>query len=334
MPMNMQRDLPPRVLDRLLSPLRQFTPIEAASGILLLVSAAIAIALANSPWAESFAAFWQVHLRIGIGTWEIDESLVHWINDGLMTIFFFVVGLEIKREVVDGELNEPRKALLPLMAALGGMIAPAMLYLILMSGEASGRSGWGIPMATDIAFVVGFLALLGSRVPTGLKILLLALAIVDDIGAILVIALFYSGGTSLTSLSLAAAGLGITVFCHWLGARSFGIYALIGGAVWLAMFYSGVHPTVAGVLLGLLTPAKPLLPGVDVLSELTTAVTSPQEDDEQHDPHGRLTSVRKLKIAAMETVSPLERLESALHPWVAFVIMPPLPSDHAPRAEP
>jgi NhaA family Na+:H+ antiporter len=318
----MQPVLPPRAIDHLLSPLRRFIAIEAASGVLLLLSAAVAIALSNSPWAGSFAAFWQVHLRIGIGSWEIDESLVHWINDGLMTIFFFVVGLEIKREIVDGELNDPRKAALPLMAALGGMIAPAVLYLTLMSGESGGRSGWGIPMATDIAFVVGFLALLGSRVPLGLKILLLALAIVDDIGAILVIAVFYSEGTSLPAPSLAVTGLGITIVCHWLGVRSFGVYAVIGVALWVAMFYSGVHPTVAGVLLGLLTPAKPFLPGVDVLNALTAAVTSAEGDDPHGDPHRRMTSVGRLKTAATETVSPLERLEVALHPWVAFVIMP------------
>lgn len=177
-------------------------------------------------------------------------------------------------------------------------------------------------MATDIAFVVGFLALLGSRVPPGLKILLLALAIVDDIGAILVIALFYSGGTSLPALLLAGAGLGLTIGCHRLGIRSFGVYALVGMAVWLAMLHSGVHPTVAGVLLGLLTPAKPLLPGNGALEALTAAVNAHQGEEAHSGAHGRLASVIRLNVAAMETVSPLERLEAALHPWVAFVIMP------------
>ena len=310
--------LPNAPIERLLKPFRKFVAIEAASGILLLFAAAAALLIANSPYAESFNVFWHTHLRVSIGAWEIDESLLHWVNDGLMTVFFFVIGLEIKREIVDGELNELRKAALPLMAALGGMAAPAALFLLLMNGQAEGGKGWGIPMATDIAFVVGFLALLGNRVPPGLKILLLALAIVDDIGAIIVIALFYAGGTSLSALSIAAAGLGITIACHWAGIRSFGVYILIGAGIWLAMFHSGIHPTVAGVILGLLTPARAMLPRRAAWESLASAV----EGDAQNDEHGHSTSVRTLRTIAVETVSPLERLEGALHPWVAFFIMP------------
>lgn len=311
--------LPNAPIDRLLKPFRKFVAIEAASGILLLFAAAAALILANSPYAESFKAFWHTHLRVSIGAWEIDESLLHWVNDGLMTVFFFVIGLEIKREIVDGELNDLRKATLPLMAALGGMVAPAALFLLLMNGQDEGvKKGWGIPMATDIAFVVGFLALLGNRVPPGLKILLLALAIVDDIGAIIVIALFYAGGTSLSALSIAAAGLAITIACHWAGIRSFGVYIIIGAGIWLAMFHSGIHPTVAGVILGLLTPAKAMLPRRAAWESLASAV----EGDAQNDGYGHSTSVGNLKTIAAETVSPLQRLEGALHPWVAFFIMP------------
>jgi NhaA family Na+:H+ antiporter len=306
-------------IQRALGPIRRFMAIEAASGILLVLCAAVALAIANSPWSDAFSAFWETHLRIGIGRWEIDESLLHWINDGLMTIFFFVIGLEIKREIIDGELNDFRKAVLPLMAALGGMVAPAVLYLFLMiGGEESGRSGWGIPMATDIAFVVGFLALLGRRVPPGLKILLLALAIVDDIGAILVIAVFYSDGISLYALSVAISGIGLTIFSHWIGIRSLGVYLLIGTAIWVAMLHSGVHPTVAGVLLGLLTPAKALLPRVTFLDALSESIGEGEIDDLPQE----LKSVGRIKWMATAAVSPLDRLEKALHPWVAFLIMP------------
>jgi NhaA family Na+:H+ antiporter len=311
--------LPQAPIDRALGPLRRFIAVESASGLLLLLATAIALTIANSPWSGSFAAFWETHLHLGVGPWQIDESLLHWINDGLMTIFFFVVGLEIKRELIDGELNEVRKAVLPMMAAIGGMIVPAGTYLALISGEAEGTSGWGIPMATDIAFVVGFLAVLGRRVPIGLKVLLLALAIVDDIGAILVIALFYSQGVSSPALLTAAAGLALTIALHRVGVRSFGVFALAGIAIWLAMFHSGIHPTVAGVILGLLTPAKPILPRTTLLDELANSVTNAEDDTPASD---HSLAVKRLTGIATETISPLQRLEDALHPWVAFVIMP------------
>jgi len=295
--------------------------IQAASGFVLLIAAGIALFLANSPWSEQFNALWHTHLRVSLGDWAIDQSMLHWLNDGLMTIFFFVVGLEIKREIVEGELREPRKAALPLMAAIGGMIAPAVIYLLMIGGEESGKTGWGIPMATDIAFVVGFLALLGNRVPLGLKILLLALAIVDDIGAILVIAVFYSTGVSGAAISLAVLGFALTLLARWLGIRNVGIYVLISIGIWLAIFHSGIHPTVAGVLLGLLTPSKPILPRIAFRNALAAVLGRMGEDDEGTT-HGRLSPARQIKGVAIESVSPLERLETALHPWVAFVIMP------------
>ncbi len=187
--------LPETVARRLARPFVRFLEIQSASGVVLLLCTIVALVLANSRWAQAVHDFWHIQFRIGLGNWEISESLLHWVNDGLMTIFFFVVGLEIKRELIDGELREPKQAVLPIMAAFGGMLLPAVVYLLAQPGPEA-RSGWGIPMATDIAFVVGFLTLLGSRVPVGLKILLLALAIVDDIGAVLVIALFYSTNIS------------------------------------------------------------------------------------------------------------------------------------------
>lgn len=312
--------LPPAPIDPAINRVKRFLAIESASGVLLLVAAAVALGIANSPWAEAYMAFWNTHLRIALGPWAIDESLLHWVNDGLMTVFFFVIGLEIKREIVDGELSDPRKASLPLMAAIGGMAVPALVYVMLIGSDENAKSGWGIPMATDIAFVVGFLALFSNRVPSGLKMLLLALAIVDDIGAILVIAIFYSDGASIPAVSLAIAGLAVTVACHWLGVRSFAVYLIIGAAVWLAMFHSGIHPTIAGVILGLLTPARPMLPRVAVLDTVADAFDG--DDEKEVDAHAHLAVVEQLKTVAMETVSPLERIETALHPWVAFIIMP------------
>jgi NhaA family Na+:H+ antiporter len=318
---SMLERLPRRPVDRLVRPFVRFLQIESASGMVLLACTAVALFLANSPWAEAYDAFWHTHLSITVGNWTLDESLTHWVNDALMTIFFFVVGLEIKRELVDGELREPKKAALPIMAALGGMIAPAAVYLALQHGTEA-ESGWGIPMATDIAFVVGFLALLGKRAPLGLKVLLLALAIADDIGAVLVIALFYSTDIALLPLGLAAAGFALVYFFNHAGVRTVTVYVIIGAAIWLAFFYSGIHPTVAGVMMGLMTPGSAWL-GQTALREVIADAIDRLDGvrDRPHAPeHTKLAG--ELKVTAQETVSPLERLETGLHPWVAFVIMP------------
>jgi Na+:H+ antiporter, NhaA family len=304
---------------RLIEPLARFLEIESASGIVLVICTIVALALANSPWAETWNAFWHTEARVGVGNWELRASLAHWVNDGLMTIFFFLVGLEIKRELVDGELRTARKAALPIFAALGGMIAPAAIYLLLAPhGEA--RRGWGIPMATDIAFAVGILALLGSRVPVGLKIFLLALAIADDIGAIVVIALFYSGAIHLAALGLAALGLMLIYGMNRLGIRSIAAYWFAGAGVWLAMYQSGIHPTIAGVVLGLMTPGRAWVAGESLVEVLLDAVD--RLDGQIDRQHGRSRLVGELATTARETLSPLERLEAALHPWVAFAIMP------------
>ena len=302
-----------------MEPLARFLEIESASGILLVVCTVVALVLANSPWAESWNAFWHTEARVGVGSWELHASLAHWVNDGLMTIFFFLVGLEIKRELVDGELRTVRKAALPIVAALGGMIAPAAIYLLLAGGGEGGR-GWGIPMATDIAFAVGVLALLGRRVPIGLKIFLLALAIADDIGAIVVIALFYSGAIQLAVLGLAALGLAFIFGMNRLGVRSIVAYWIAGAGVWLAMHYSGIHPTISGVALGLMTPGRAWVAGESLIETLLAAVD--RLDGQIDRPHDRSRLVGDLTATARETLSPLERLEAALHPWVAFVIMP------------
>lgn len=225
--------MPETPVGRWVQPFAQFVKIQSASGFLLLACMSIAMLLANSPWSASFAEVWQVRFRIALGDFVLDKPLLWWLNDGLMTVFFFVVGLEIKREVVEGELRDPRQAALPIVAALGGMIAPAVVYLMLQGGQA-GHSGWGIPVATDIAFVAGFLALLGARVPASLKVTLMSLAIADDIGAILLIAFFYSTGISWTALGLAAAGFGLIYLFNRIGVRQVSVYVVIGSGIWLS----------------------------------------------------------------------------------------------------
>jgi NhaA family Na+:H+ antiporter len=302
-----------------MEPLARFLEIESASGIVLVACTVAALALANSPWAGAWEAFWHTDVRLGVGRWEMRHSLAHWVNDGLMTIFFFLVGLEIKRELVDGELRSVKKAALPIVAAFGGMLVPAGIYLLLEGGR-DGQRGWGIPMATDIAFAVGILALLGQRVPIGLKIFLLALAIADDIGAIVVIALFYSGALHLAAFGFAAVGLILIYGLSRLGVRSVATYWIVGAGVWLAMHYSGVHPTIAGVALGLMTPGRAWVAGESLVELMLDAAD--RLDGRIERPHNRSRLVGDLTLTARETLSPLERLEAALHPWVAFAIMP------------
>lgn len=310
------------LVEPLLRPIVRFLHIEAAGGFVLLACTAVALFLANSACADSFAAFWQTRVGFKVGSFELYKPLLLWINDGLMTVFFFVVGLEIKREIVYGELRDPRKVALPAAAALGGMLVPAAIFLLVHGGSGPGKSGWGIPMATDIAFVVGFLALLGSRVPLGLKILLLTLAIIDDIGAILVIAVAYSSETSLSFLIIGIASFGVVTLFRRIGLRSVPMYVVLGMGIWFAFLKSGVHPTVAGVVLGLITPASPwyssrsLVQIAEVVALRLTQAHGPTQKKVHEE------AVQLLTATARESVSPLDRLETALHPWVAFVIMP------------
>lgn len=313
--------MPETRIVRWVQPFARFLRIQSASGFLLLACTAVALLLSNSPWSASFAEIWQIRLRISFGDFELNKPLLLCINDGLMTIFFFVVGLEIKREFVAGELRDPRKAALPIVAALGGMIVPAGMYLLLQSGQ-PGQSGWGVPVATDIAFVAGFLALLGSRVPPRLKIMLMSLAIADDIGAILLIAFFYSTDISFVALGFAAVGFGVTYIFNRIGIRLVSIYFVVGSGIWLAFLKSGVHPTVAGVLLGFLTPSRPWVgtPGFpNVLTKMLERLVKSSDESTQKQRHRALS---RLATTAREGTSPLERLEFGLHPWVAFLIMP------------
>ncbi|HEX4612015.1 MAG TPA: Na+/H+ antiporter NhaA [Urbifossiella sp.] len=309
--------LPPAPVRRFTRPFARFLAVESAGGVVLLACTLLALAAANSPLAAVYQHLWHTPVRLQVGGFHIGGELGHFvINDVLMTVFFFAIGLEIKREIVAGELRDPRKAALPIAAAVGGMAVPAGIYMVLQAGTPSVR-GWGVPMATDIAFVVGVTALLGRRVPLGLKVMLLSLAIADDIGAVVVIAAFYSGGLDWGMLGLAAAGFGLVALLNRAGVRWVPVYAAAGGLIWLAVYRSGIHPTVAGVVLGLMTPTAVGIGDAalaDVLRDAT--VRAPGEG------HGRLDTLRAVGYVAREGVSPLSRIEYALHPWVGFVIMP------------
>jgi NhaA family Na+:H+ antiporter len=268
---------------RLISPLERFLSVEASSGILLLLAALAALVWANSPGRAAYENLLHAPLGFRVGRFAFERNVDFLVDDVLMVVFFFVVGLEIKREVRAGELSELRKAALPAFAALGGMLVPAGIYLLFNAGTAA-VGGWGIPMATDIAFAVGILALLGKRVPAPLRILLLALAVIDDLGAIIVIALFYSSGIGVVGLAVAAGGVLLIFLMQKLGVRSPWAYILPGIVIWAGTYAGGVHPTIAGVVIGLCTPIR----------------AWPQREAE----------------------SPLERLQGSLHGWVAFAIMP------------
>jgi NhaA family Na+:H+ antiporter len=312
--------LPKEFVDRLTRPFARFLRIEAAGGAFLLLSTIAALVLSNSPWAHSFLDVWETRIGFQIGSLEFARSLRDWINDGLMTLFFFLVALELKRELVLGELNNPRMAALSIAGALGGMVVPAALYLTLQAGH-PGASGWGTVMATDTAFVIGCLGLLGSRIPQSLRVFMLSLAIVDDIGAILVVAIGYSSHIAWGALLLGAVGVGIVRAIALVGFRGFPLYFLLGGFIWLAVDASGIHPTVTGVILGLMTPARRWVSDERLYAILGRVVAHPGNEEGSGVTKDRQT-LQVAEIAARETLSPVERLEIALHPWVGLVIMP------------
>jgi len=312
--------LPREPADLFTKPFARFLQIEAAGAGALLLVTLCAVALANSSWSAAFLAFWETPLGISLGRFEYARSLQHWINDGLMTLFFFIVALELKREMVVGELSNPRMAALSLAAALGGMIVPAGLYYMLARGSA-GAHGWGTVMATDTAFMIGCLAVLGTRIPLSLRLFLLSLAIFDDIGAILVVALGYGETLNWSALALAAGGLAIVPLLTWLGIRSIPLYFLVGGLIWLALDASGIHPTLAGVILGLLTPARGWVSDRRLHAILNRVVAHPPGNHGSGDA-GDHHDLQQARIATREALSPVERLEILLHPWVAFIIMP------------
>jgi NhaA family Na+:H+ antiporter len=312
----------------LIGPFQKFFEGSASGGNLLILAAVIAFAFANSPFAEVYHAFWHTPLTIGFGTFSLSEPLHFWINDALMAVFFFVVGLEIKRELMVGELSTPSQASLPLAAAAGGMLLPGLLYTSLNPPGTPYFAGWGIPTVTDIAFAIGVLALLGNRVPLPLKVFLTALAIVDDLGAILIIALFYSKGIQVVYLGLALLLMALLLLANRLGVRRLYCYIVPGILLWLMMLFSGVHATIAGVLLALTIPAKSLIDAGRFSEEGQASLNQIQKLCERSENCSPLTetdyqaNIQHIESLCEEVQSPLQRLEHALAPWVNHFIMP------------
>lgn len=311
-------------VDRLLAPFREFARNSAASGILLVGAAILALAWANSSAAAAYSALWDTRLTIGFGDAVLSKSLHDWINDGLMAVFFFVVGLEIKREVLIGELGSIRRAMLPIAAAIGGAVVPAVILLVIV-GPGDAARGWAIPMATDIAFALGVLALLGDRIPIGLRVFMAALAIVDDLIAVLVIGIFYTAEVSVGGLAAAGACLGLLVGANALGVRRPIVYGLLGLATWFAVLQSGIHPTVAGVLVALTIPARTRIDAAGFAQRAGEIVAAFSDREARkatatvEDHHDELWELEEISERAQ---APMLRFEHALQPWVAFVVVP------------
>lgn len=320
----------PPLVERALAPFRRFAATEAAGGVALLVCTIIALIWANSPWSATYERVWEMHIRVSLGSSVLVTTLHQAINDGLMAVFFFLVGLEIKREVLAGELASLKKSALPVAGAVGGMLIPAAVYLAL-NARGPGAHGWGVPMATDIAFAIGVLALLGNRVPISLKVFLTALAITDDIGAVLVIAAFYSSGIAWGALAFAAVLLVVSISANAARVRAPSVYALIGVALWIAVVAAGIHGTIAGVLLALTIPVHTRVNEAEFLEEGRAALDD--FDDALEGSIGGLTvavlnneasqdALHRLEELCEQAQPPLHRLEHGLHSVVAFGIMP------------
>ena len=299
------------------SRLLEFLRTEEASGVFLLGATVVALIWANSPLRESYERLWSTVATVEIGGLDVGMDLQNWVNEGLMTLFFLVVALEVKREVTTGELRDPKKAALPIIAAIGGMVVPAGIYLLLNAGSDT-SGGWGVPVATDIAFALGVLTLAASRAPVSLRSFLLTLAIVDDIGAILLIAIFYSGGLAAGWLVIAAVVVSSVFLARLLRVTSVVPYVLLGIGLWIALYESGVNPTLAGVVLGLMAPAVPLrrspTPAIEAHLTLIAAENKPDEEAEAY--------WIAMEDMANLAVSPLDRVETSLHPWTSRIVVP------------
>ncbi|EGQ7929886.1 Na+/H+ antiporter NhaA [Vibrio vulnificus] len=312
--------LPREYIDWLSRPIYRFIHIESAAGIVLFISTLLAVLLANSHLSEEFARFWQISLGMTVGDLVFERSLHKWVNDAGMTLFFFLIALELKRELALGELRNPQLALLSIAAALGGMSIPPLFYLLLQYGE-SGQHGWGTVMATDTAFVIGYLALLGRSIPSSLRIFMLSMVVVDDIGAIFVVAIGYGEAVDWQVLSYALLGFMLVRAMAFLGVRSLVLFSIVGGAIWLVIDMSGVHPTITGVILGLLTPTNKWMSRQHLFIIMEALVpSSPSQQWSGDKREGEI--LKTAAAAARETLSPVERLEMLLHPWVGFVVLP------------
>ena len=314
----------PQVLtEKALAALERFSHIEAVSGIALLIAAIAALAWANSSFAGSYEHLWHTQITIGFGDVSVSQSLHFLVNDGLMTIFFLVVGAEIRHEIHDGALASLKMALLPMGAALGGVLVPALIYIAINHGTEA-NDGWAVPTATDIAFAVGVLALLGKSIPGGVRVLLLALAIIDDIVAILIIAVFYTSNFNFMGIAIASGGLLMILMFQRMGIGKMAPYVLPGAIIWYGLLKTGVHPTLAGVILGLMSPVRsmPMTERpLDIIQrnfhELLDRFSSNENPDQSV-----TKPLKEILQAQREILSPVQRIPATLHPWVAFGIMP------------
>jgi len=314
------------VADQILRPAQQFFDKEASSSILLISATAIALIWVNSSIGETYHIFWHTQISFTFGHFHISKTLLHWVNDGLMSLFFFTVGLEIKREILVGELATPKKALLPVIAALGGMIVPALIYAALNVGLPT-IHGWGIPVATDIAFALGAVAVFGRKLPVGLRIFLAAFAIADDLGAVVIIAIFYTKEIVWSNLIISLFFIFGLAAANFFWIRQTLIYAILGLAVWFFVLGSGVHPTIAGVIVSFFVPARGRYDTDNFLQNIKK-ITEKFECEEQSCGYSILLNqehmyaVQALELACHDVETPLQRLMHALHPWVAFLILP------------
>lgn len=315
------------VARRLFSPLERLLHVQAASGAVLLVATIGALALASSPWGDAYRRLLAAPVGLVLGPLRAVHPARFWIDEALMTIFFFVAGLEIRREIHEGVLSSVRRAALPLAAAIGGMVAPSLLYLALAWGDPVARRGWAVPMATDVAFALGALALLGKRAPRELRVLLLALAMIDDVGASLVITAFYSDPLRWDGVVVALAAVGVVLFMRRAGARRAALYVVPGAVLWIGMLRAGIHPTMAGIVLGLLTPARAWL-GPDALAEEARTTVERVVVGIEEPPRGEVEAgllaeeTRHLERVRREALAPATRLLTLLDPWVAFGVVP------------
>lgn len=311
----------------IVDPLSKFMSNSVASGFVLFAAAILALILSNSALAHAFREVWEHKLTIGYDSFLISKTIHHWINDGLMSLFFFVVGLELKREIVAGELSNPKNAILPLVAGIGGMALPALIYYFINIDAGTERlNGWGIPMATDIAFALGVLYLLGNRVPLSLKIFLTALAIIDDLGAVLIIAFFYTSDISFFSLGLGAVFMAVMIIANLMGVRSAVFYGIIGiGGLWMAFLLSGIHATIAAVLAAFTIPATVKISEDKYVQKIKALIekfaTSPTNKLKIVTPEQQKI-LDEISATTKAALTPLQKLEHSLHPLVAFVIMP------------
>lgn len=314
-------------IDKLvIKPVSKLIHSSFASGIILFAAVAVALILANSSVSKEFFHFWENKFSIGLADWTVSKSLHHWINDGLMAVFFFVIGLELKREIMSGELSNPKNAILPIGAGIGGMLFPAAIYL-LFNHNGNAIDGWGIPMATDIAFALGILHFLGKRVPLSLKVFLTVLAIADDLGAVLVIAFFYTSEISMSSLGIASIFLSIMFLGNILGVRSLWFYSIVGlGGFWLSFSMSGVHATISGVLAAFSIPGDVKINKFAFVKRLKGLVgdfeKAKPDDKSTLVTNEQISIIQKMKFYANASLTPLQQLENVLHPIVAFIIMP------------